>query len=145
MDIKKIIELTPIQVKKILVEHLEKNGVKVRNVKFSPSGVIVYITDSGKVIVPKNKKLKTKLENIVFFEIGCSIKICNCLKAENIVSLLHLEVFLQKQISEHLNWTSKEALLNIRGMGKGSYNELINLLELKNLRITDRGVINHIS
>jgi coenzyme F420-reducing hydrogenase beta subunit len=139
MEAKMIVEITPIQVKKILEEHLTKEGFKVKKIKFSTGGIIAYVTES--VQKNKGKKKKPRYENEKFSDIGCNTKICNCLMSVKVETIRQLEVYLTEQISLHLEWTSKDALLYIRGMGNGSYRELINILELKNLQIKDNGKI----
>ncbi|MEI8270795.1 MAG: hypothetical protein WCG45_05520 [bacterium] len=141
MKIQKIIEFTPIQIKKILEEYLKKDGFIVRTIKFSTNGAIAYIVEieTKGIRDYKNEKI---------WDLPFSVRICNSLKAVGIECLYQLEDFLKKQIANNPKWGKEKTrgrYSPIRNFGLTSYSELLRVIDDMNLQIKEDGTIARVS
>lgn len=137
MKTERIIEFKPIQIRKIIENLLIQEGFVVRKIKSSKSGTIAYLAD-------ENIPAKSEFRSQKLSDIGCSTKICNCLKSiDNIETVGQFESYLMKKISPED--TTEAVILRINGMGKGSYEKLLSLFRKKKLIINANGEISKIS
>ena len=143
MEVKKIVEFTPIQIKQILAKILRENGLIVGKIEFSASGAIAYVADLSEKIYQADSKDYLK-EN--FAELGFSTKIRNLFRLAGLSTLEELQNYLIGTIaSENSVDDAEKALLYIPNLGEASMREIFDLLGMKNLKINEDGTIVPIS
>lgn len=147
IKIEQIIELSPMEVKIIIMKYLEKSGLMVRRIKFTDAGLTIYLPDAPatKKDLKSSDKHKRFYRDVQFSSLSIPAGLLNLLESEGIKRLSQLEDFTIKKITDNPNLTPEEVITSIHMLGLNYFKYLIDALKQKNIHISVTGEFKDIS